>query len=885
MASLRLFVAMSSYTCIAVTRSAVQDVMNAGGVPYEISNPPGSTKNWVGTPGNYSTNFNENVEGKVEYFDVYGEVQTKYSQVYWTRNAPVNLPAALVKRFEGKVMAITGYEVDQVTHTVSGEETTVTPAAEDGPLGGFSCYPSCSTSDKSVPIYNAYNHHYFGWLMGADSEIFELDSPTKWPNPTTTGVRSLPNDHGYPTNIVFKENPGGEFRKSYHGYPSGYAQLLHSPTQWVVEPMQIDTHNREFDINEQTGYKPTFLPEMDHNNKTNLHSGLSPLIECPCTDRYTLTVVKTSPIITKATCPAAIATAADCTAQVQSMGVTVGASLTINNASRPAGCLMDPVAATPGTYNAVFNSAKSTATCSPPSNGANDFVWKGPLKSSVINCAANADGAVGTGCLAPEPKYGCTGEFQGQCTWDSAEQAQKMCSAYEECQGFMCSTKYSNGKLLCFGRGNTNVVSGSSTDDAWIKVYKDTLALEGHANLGNLVNLTIKHDGTNSTITLQGPASVWFGVGLNAKEMADMPYAIIVDGTGAVSERKLVSHGPGSLLQPTVTVVSSAVDNGIRTVVLARPVVSSSYSLPTTAGELDVITAVGNTPQLAYHAARTGATITLVPSRVSSCICSPSVHEYLTYMNSSTQEFHYDCLDEPRSDMLRHGDGTGRELQNMACDMLTYHGGLRCCKHETFLTDLDQATLIPNKTDTYYLKWRYYFQEYVPATAPATPASHKHLHHWVFLIDAQVNDYEEDNANYGDSSIGRIEAHLTASQIGLEDVPAKYNKIIPHVMTPHCHAPSCIREEFWNADTNEIICNITAKYGDEKYGSVSNVFNELNYIAIPPCIFGNQPGLQTPFQISPDTNITAIKYFNNTYRHLGQMAQWTGLMVYDTDPY
>ena len=28
-------------------------------------------------------------------------------------------------------------------------------------------------------------------------------------------------EHGFPTNIVFKENPGGEFRKSYHGYPSG----------------------------------------------------------------------------------------------------------------------------------------------------------------------------------------------------------------------------------------------------------------------------------------------------------------------------------------------------------------------------------------------------------------------------------------------------------------------------------------------------------------------------------------------------------------------------------------------------------------------------------------------------------------------------------------
>ena len=47
----------------------------------------------------------------------------------------------------------------------------------------------------------------------------------------------------------------------------------------------------------------------------------------------------------------------------------------------------------------------------------------------------------------------------------------------------------------------------------------------------------------------------------------------------------------------------------------------------------------------------------------------------------------------------------------------------------------------------------------------------------------------------------------------------------------------------------------------------------------------NPTGLQYPFDLLPETNITAIKYFNNTFRHLGQMAQWTGLMIYDTDPY
>lgn len=97
-----------------------------------------------------------------------------------------------------------------------------------------------------------------------------------------------------------------------------------------------------------------------------------------------------------------------------------------------------------------------------------------------------------------------------------------------------------------------------------------------------------------------------------------------------------------------------------------------------------------------------------------------------------------------------------------------------------------------------------------------------------------MNDYEEDNANYGHSSIGRISARLTAKDIGLEDIPKAFNKIIPHVMTPHCHAPSCIRQEFWNEDTGEIICNITALYGDEAYGSTDAHFNEKNYIAIPP---------------------------------------------------
>jgi len=108
-------------------------------------------------------------------------------------------------------MAITGYEIDQVMKT------------DDG--------------DKSIPIYNAYNHHYFAWLNGADSDlVYYPDRTFHAPNPTHWAPKSKSESQtAYPTNIVFKENPGGEYRKSYHAYPCGYAQLIHSPSTFILE--------------------------------------------------------------------------------------------------------------------------------------------------------------------------------------------------------------------------------------------------------------------------------------------------------------------------------------------------------------------------------------------------------------------------------------------------------------------------------------------------------------------------------------------------------------------------------------------------------------------------------------------------------------------------
>lgn len=69
------------------------------------------------------------------------------------------------------------------------------------------------------------------------------------------------------------------------------------------------------------------------------------------------------------------------------------------------------------------------------------------------------------------------------------------------------------------------------------------------------VNMSLALDATvaggQATITLTGPSSVWFGVAFNAIAMGDLPYTIVVDGTGNVTEHKIGDHDAGNQLHPT----------------------------------------------------------------------------------------------------------------------------------------------------------------------------------------------------------------------------------------------------------------------------------------------------------------------------------------------
>lgn len=83
-----------------------------------------------------------------EYFDVYSPlIKTRYSEVYWRMQEAVPLPTDIQERFKDKIMAVTGYEVDQVRVTPSGKEVP-------------------------VPITWAYNHHYGGYLSNSEKTKF-----------------------------------------------------------------------------------------------------------------------------------------------------------------------------------------------------------------------------------------------------------------------------------------------------------------------------------------------------------------------------------------------------------------------------------------------------------------------------------------------------------------------------------------------------------------------------------------------------------------------------------------------------------------------------------------------------------------------------------------
>jgi len=725
-------------------------VTNMNGL-YTISNPnPMGGAVW-------DSNYNSFAD--VQYFEVYSPpISTQYSEVYWTMMDPVPLPKELVAQFSGKTMAIVGYETDQVI-VKEGE------------------------ADQPVPITHAYNHHFEAYLSGSKSELRKLarDSPEAQ---AMTGA----NNHGAPafyhtlrrediddvddvdadpetpTSQFFSEGNGGEFRKSYHGYPKGMAQLIESPTTFHIQPMQIDTKNRDYP---GPDFKAGLLPKASAAPPNASYSGL---LECPCTDRIVKKIETEYLAVSEGRCPTSVDAVNECFSAANKVeaGAVTG-NISVSSSSLPVHCSL--VKYTNGSIMAYYNSAPTGVDC----GGGKKMGGK----------------------------------------WDASEALTSM-------------------------------------------------------------TLTVDSSESMATIKISGPKDKWFAVSFGSPQfsMADLPYTIVVDGKGNVEERKLGNHSPGSVLTSMVRVTSNSVTDGKRTVIMNRPLKGATedhYSFTISDSSIPMLAASGQGSSFAYHGSktRTGGTLQLTAVEAPTCICNNGIKGSINGV-----PFNKVCRDLPYGDLVAQ--------HNPTCWVDTYQGGLSCCHHGVLLLDKDQSP--PEELLTYHLKFRFYYQPYSPATDKAV-ASHKNLLRMYYQTEAYATEYDVPQCQKGTPSslcTHMITAHFTvgdmARNCSLRNDPScwgvnydqEHQGINLIYAGGHCHAPSCISMELYNADSGELLCSHYPTYGQ-----THEVYDELGYLALPPCLWGEEKdGLMPPVFLPFNANLTSIKRNNNTYAHYGEMASW-----------
>jgi hypothetical protein len=103
-------------------------------------------------------------------------------------------------------------------------------------------------TETPVPVTWSYNHHYSARVVGKLAKMYR--QPVSGPAdplaknaghlsgayqgmPASVWLAEAPADPSpnstIPAIVDFDEANGGEWRKSFHGYPHGYAQLVESP--------------------------------------------------------------------------------------------------------------------------------------------------------------------------------------------------------------------------------------------------------------------------------------------------------------------------------------------------------------------------------------------------------------------------------------------------------------------------------------------------------------------------------------------------------------------------------------------------------------------------------------------------------------------------------
>jgi len=427
----------------------------------------------------------------------------------------------------------------------------------------------------------------------------------------------------------------------------------------------------------------------------------------------------------------------------------------------------------------------------------------------------------------------------------------------------------------------------------------------GGALIGDISSKSNVSDG-NATITLSGPADVWFGVGLDAENMADSPYTLIVNASGVIEQKigtcgSEAEHCPGDQLESSTTLLSNIVKGSTRTVVFTRAFVgltSKHYSFkPDQVVTINFISAIGSSPVFGYHKSHDASTISFVTTGVPSCICDTGAAGKLCNTNGTG------CGGFVKSCLTTAQGGDLFAQHNPTCNSLQYSGGLRCCGHKRIMLDADQE--VRPELLQYHMKFRFWFQEYVPAGAPKPPqgpglkpttASHYDLPRIYFTTEANAGEYDIPPAfatpedphivGYNGYPVGKLTpgTHCTGDCPNGPDCDCYHEITYNHTVSNmrliyaggHCHAPSCLGIWLYRNDPGhemELLCFQQPMYGK---GNIDvDKYDEANYITLPPCLWGNDPGLSPSVLLGENVELVSIKRNRNTHTgHYGEMASW-----------
>lgn len=195
----------------------------------------------------------------------------------------------------------------------------------------------------------------------------------------------------------------------------------------------------------------------------------------------------------------------------------------------------------------------------------------------------------------------------------------------------------------------------------------------------------------------------------------------------------------------------------------------------------------------------------------------------------------------------------------------------------------------------YHMKFRFWFKEYVPATKTKN-ASHTDLPRIYWQTEANAGEYDIPPAfplkdggipGYPRLKKGELTPGTTCTGTCPNGPDCECVHTI-HMYTTlnqpqrlfyaggHCHAPSCLELTLYNNDTGKVICQQLPLLGKGNVSLAGNgKYDEAGYIAIPPCLWGDEGELDAAFLLPAGTTLHSIKRNNNTHTgHFGEMASW-----------